>query len=173
MSTTNANAACIDESTQAKFRGNTVLLTGASGGLGSAMALQLARGGVHTLVLSGRQQESLQAVEDQAKAIYPDLIVHTILCDLNDPASVQQLAQTALEKCNGRVDVLINNGGVSSRSRFLDTALEVDEKLLQINFLAGAALAKAVVPGMVQRNHGIVLWISSVQGLGECFVMRN
>jgi dehydrogenase/reductase SDR family protein 7B len=61
--------------------------------------------------------------------------------------------------------VLINNGGVSSRSSFLDTKPEVDAMVMQINFLSGASLAKAVVPGMVDRKSGAILWISSVQGL--------
>lgn len=76
---------------------------------------------------------------------------------------------------NGIINVLINNGGVSSRSAFVDTDLAVDARIMQINFLAGAALAKAVVPTMmisssnssneknVQKNR--IIWISSVQGL--------
>ena len=130
---------CVNEPTQTKFRGHTVLLTGASGGLGKALALQLARCGAHTLVLSGRNEESLRAVAAEAKGIYSDIITHVITCDLNDPDSVSALSKEALEKCNGRIDVLVNNGGVSSRSRFLETSLEDDQKLMQINFLAGAA----------------------------------
>jgi dehydrogenase/reductase SDR family member 7B len=101
------------------------------------------------------------------------LTIHILPADLADPESVQQLAQQALDYCRksssnnsssndtsnsnsnnnntihktntGRIDVLINNGGVSSRSRFVDTSIAIDQQILQINFLAGAALAKMLV----------------------------
>lgn len=157
----------INSKTAHAFGGNTVLLTGASGGLGRGLALQLAQAKAHTLVLSGRNEESLQSVANDCKAIFPDMITHIMVCDLSDKKSVQTLVQQALEVCNDRIDVLINNGGVSSRSRFVDTDIEVDEKVMQINFFAGVALAKGVVPGMVQRGYGKIIWISSVQGLCE------
>lgn len=153
-----------NEKTSRTFAGNAVLLTGASGGLGRSFALQLAHSKAHTLVLSGRNQESLQSVENECKAIFPDLVTHIITCDLSDKKSVAELSKKALEVCNQRIDILINNGGVSSRSRFVDTDIEVDEKVMQINFFAGAALAKGVVPGMVERGYGKIIWISSVQG---------
>jgi short-subunit dehydrogenase len=67
--------------------------------------------------------------------------------------------------CNQRIDILINNGGVSSRSKFLDTKLVVDEQVMQVNFFAGAALAKDLVPGMSKQGFGKIIWVSSVQGL--------
>eukprot|EP00547_Thalassionema_nitzschioides_P008959 CAMPEP_0194227824 /NCGR_PEP_ID=MMETSP0156-20130528/43058_1 /TAXON_ID=33649 /ORGANISM="Thalassionema nitzschioides, Strain L26-B" /LENGTH=328 /DNA_ID=CAMNT_0038960319 /DNA_START=131 /DNA_END=1114 /DNA_ORIENTATION=- len=147
------------------FTGNTVLLTGASGGLGRSLALQLAHSRVHALVLSGRNEEALKAVGEECKNISPEIIVHIITCDLSNKASVAELSTKALDLCNQRIDVLINNGGVSSRSRFLDTKTEVDEKVMQINFFAGSVLAKGIVPGMVERGYGKIIWISSVQGL--------
>ena len=68
------------------------------------------------------------------------------------------------------IDILINNGGISSRSSFIETKLEVDELLMQVNFLSGVSLAKQVVPGMIDRGGGKIVWISSVQGKGELFV---
>jgi len=150
------------------FTGNTVLLTGASGGLGRSLALQLAHSRVHALVLSGRNEEALKAVGEECKNISPEIIVHIITCDLSNKASVAELSTKALDLCNQRIDVLINNGGVSSRSRFLDTKTEVDEKVMQINFFAGSVLAKGIVPGMVERGYGKIIWISSVQGLCKC-----
>lgn len=149
--------------TQDKFRGMNILLTGASGGLGRALALQLAHCRVKTLVLSARNEGSLQEVADECNAISPTTTIHTITCDLSIPDSVTQLGQEAVKLCN--VDVLINNGGVSSRSRFVETKPEVDATVMQINFLSGSSLAKAVVPGMIERNSGTIIWISSVQGL--------
>lgn len=158
------DSAC-NKQTVSKFSGCTVLLTGASGGLGRSLSLQLAHCKAHVLVLSGRNEEALNAVERECKQIFPEIVTHVVTCDLSDQQSVVNLANKALELCDGRIDVLINNGGVSSRSRFLDTKLDVDEKVMQVNFFSGAALAKAVVPGMVDRGFGKVIWVSSVQGL--------
>lgn len=151
------------EATQAVFCGKNVLLTGASGGLGQALALQLAHCGVKTLILSARSQDLLQQVADDCHGINSSTTIHTLPCDLSNPDSVTALGQEAVKLSD--VDILINNGGVSSRSRFVDTKPEVDAKVMQINFLSGASLAKAIVPGMIQRGYGSVIWISSVQGL--------
>lgn len=163
--TSNMLAATCHPTTADTFCGNKVLLTGASGGLGRSFALQLAHAKAHTIVLSGRNEASLQSVAEECKTICADIVTHIITCDLSDKASVAALTKAALEACHGRIDVLINNGGVSSRSRFIDTDLSVDERVMQINFFAGAALAKGVVPGMVERGYGKIIWISSVQGL--------
>lgn len=129
------------------------------------------------------------------------LVVDVFPCDLSDSNAVQRLGANALGACSrhvgsshntplygdgdsGTIDVLINNGGLSSRSRFVDTKIEVDELLMKVNFLAGASLAKIVVPEMIVqqqkrrmmkkangeeqiRNIGSIIWISSIQGLGK------
>lgn len=149
-----------------QFSGKTVLLTGASGGLGTALAKQLAACGVSTLILSARKESALQEVAKECKQLAPsDMVVHCLVCDLSNPESVTTLATKALEVSSNQIDILINNGGVSSRSRFVDTTVDVDRLVMQVNYLAGAALAKAVVPGMVERGQGQIVWISSVQGL--------
>ena len=166
-SMTSDNDVLCSKLAQKSFRGKNVLLTGASGGLGHAFALQLAHCGVKTLVLSARSEASLQPVAQEVKDISAGSTqTRIITCDLSDPDSVTKLGQDALNLCD--IDVLINNGGVSSRSRFLDTKPEVDQTVMQINFLAGASLAKALVPGMVNRKSGSIIWISSVQGLCKC-----
>ena len=161
------------EASKRKFKGKSVLLTGASGGLGKSLASQLVCCGVATLILSGRDEKSLREVAKTCQHISVEtagqmdsIKIHIVICDLADPESVQQLGEESLKIC-GHVDVLINNGGVSSRSKFLETKLEVDELLMRINFFSGASLAKAVVPGMVSNGFGTIVWISSVQGLSE------
>lgn len=157
------------QQTRDSLEGKSVLLTGASGGLGAQMAIQIAHYcKPKTLILSGRKEAALQKIAEECKsglATGDDDNVKIVTADLSNKESVLALGESALSICNQAVDVLINCGGVSSRSDFLDTKLEVDEKVMQINFFAGAALAKAVVPGMVKGNGGKIIWISSVQGL--------
>ena len=164
------------------FRSKNICITGASGGLGRCLAHQLAKCSASTLILSARNKDRLDQVARECRAIASlyaapggesDLNVHVVPCHLTDTASVDHLGTTALELCSDRgsgvVDVLINNGGISSRSDFVDTTIEVDEQLMQVNFLSGARLAKMVVPPMIQggqgNSGGCIIWISSVQGL--------
>lgn len=153
-----------NDATKKSFQGKSVLLTGASGGLGKELALQFAECQVNQLVLSGRNQEALQLVAQECQQVCPSIKTHVVTCDLSDRNSVQSLGEQALALCD-TIDVLVNNGGVSSRSDFVDTKLDVDEKVMQINFFAGASLAKAVVPNMLTNGSGKIIWISSVQGL--------
>lgn len=165
--------------TQQTFRDKTVLLTGATGGLGAQLALQLAACGVKTLILSARKVEALEPLVKQCHNLAAEkaIQIHCITCDLSDKESVARLGQEALKVLGGGgdnnnnndqiVDVLIHCGGVSSRSNFIDTALDIDEKVMQINFLSGASLCHALVPSMMAApsGGGKVIWISSVQGL--------
>ena len=150
------------------YSGKTVFLTGATGGLGRALALELAQCQVAHLLLSARKLNALEEVAQECQQLSSSsstLKIDLLVCDLSDPASVAATAEKALTVVS-KVDVLIHNGGVSSRSRFVDTALDVDAQVMQINFLAGAALAKAFVPGMIaSKNNGKIIWISSLQGL--------
>ena len=160
----------VSQQTRDSLQGKSVLLTGASGGLGAQMAIQIAHYcKPKTLILSGRKEAALQKIAEECKsglASGDNDVVRIVTADLSNKESVLALGESALSICDQAVDVLINCGGVSSRSDFLDTKLEVDEKVMQINFFAGAALAKAFVPGMVKSgNGGKIIWISSVQGL--------
>lgn len=162
--------------TKAAFEGKNVILTGASGGLGRAMAAQLIKCNVRTLILSGRNSETLEAVQEMCNKInnltssqQPSKI-HIVKCDLSDADSVDTFATESLRLCQNEVDVLVNNGGISSRSSFVDTTTDVDELLMRVNFLSGAALTKRIVPSIVSNNghyggDGKIIWISSIQGL--------
>lgn len=156
-------------STNESFHSKSILITGASGGLGRSLALQFSTCIPRVLILSARNEEALKQVVEECKVISPTSVIHMLLCDLSNMDQVKQLGDEALKLCYqsgfGVVDVLVNNGGISSRSNFLDTTIEVDETVMRVNYLAGACLAKKVVPDMVKQKSGKIIWISSVQGL--------
>jgi len=147
-----------------EYEGKTALLTGATGGLGRSLALQLVENGIKALLLSARSPERLGALASECKKVSSLTSIHCITADLSKPDDVDELARKALE-ISSDISILINNGGVSSRSRFMDTDIDVDSKVMQINFLSGARLAKAVTPSMIKNGYGRIIWISSVQGL--------
>lgn len=157
------------DSTKESLRGKNVILTGASSGLGKALAFQIAKCGVETLVLSGRNVEQLEKVKSACEQIILDdekkVDVQIIPCDLSDETSVDKFGDEAMSICGEKADVLILCGGISSRSSFLETGKDVDKLLMQVNFLSGSAITKRVVPSMVESQKGNIIWISSVQGL--------
>jgi dehydrogenase/reductase SDR family protein 7B len=121
------------------------------------------------LILSGRDERALVEVRGacERNIVGEGGRVEIVPCDLSDAANVERLADESLRLANGVIDVLINNGGISSRSSFLDTTLDVDMRLMRVNFFSGVALAKGLVPAMVGKGGGRVVWISSVQGKRE------
>ena len=83
--------------------------------------------------------------------------------DLADADALLDKAQSLLAKVGG-IDILINNGGISQRSMFLETDFSVYRRIMEVNYFGTVALTKAVLPGMVQRKSGCVVSISSVAG---------
>ena len=141
------------------FEGKVVWITGASSGIGEALAYTLAVRGAR-LILSARRAEQLKGV--QAACAYPDR--HLVLpLDLADTASLEAAARQALDAV-GSIDVLINNGGVSQRALAVDTQLAIDRRIMDINSFGAVALTKAVLPSMLTRRAGHLVVISSVVG---------
>ena len=142
-----------------QLAGKVVWITGASSGIGEALAIAASKRGAK-VVLSARRQNELERVRglcaDPARAaVYPlDLL------KLGDPAAALREAETFF----GPVDILVNNAGVSQRSRVLDTSMDVYRQLFELDFFATVALTQAVLPGMIRRRGGHVVVISSVVG---------
>lgn len=147
------------ESSLTQLAGKVVWITGASAGIGEAMALAASKRGAK-LVLSARRANELERVRKLC-ADPAQVAVHPLdLLKLGDPAAAAREA----EKHFGPVDVLVNNAGISQRSRVLDTSLEVYRQIFELDFFATVALTKALLPGMVQRKRGHVVVVSSVVG---------
>jgi uncharacterized protein len=128
-----------------------VLLTGASGGIGQAIARALAtRSG--DLVLSGRRREVLEPLATELGA-------RVITCDLSLREEVEHLVEGA-----GQVDVLIANAGVAASGELVELAQDEIDRMLEVNLRAPVALARALAPAMISRGRGQMVFISSLSG---------
>ena len=155
-----------------RFESCTVLLTGATGGLGRSIAFQFASNcNLNQLILIGRNQKKLDVMAGECNWLINNknysTIISTIPCDLSDIDAVKDLDQEINNISISSLDVFIHAAGVSSRSRFVDTNICVDQLLMNVNFLSGAMLSKIVVPGMIKKKFGIIAWISGIQGFGK------
>jgi dehydrogenase/reductase SDR family protein 7B len=138
-----------------RFRDQVVWVTGASSGIGEALAVAFSREGAQ-LVLSARRAEELERV--RASCERPER--HTVLpLDLMDDEAIARAAERA-----GRVDVLVHSGGVSQRSLAMQTDLAVERSIMDLNFFGTVALTKAILPSMIARKSGHIVPVSSVVG---------
>ena len=137
-----------------------VWITGASSGIGEALTLAVAKKGAK-VIISARRKEELERVKSLCP--YPEK-VEILTVDLADGPSLPDKAKKA-ENLFGKVDILINNGGISQRDKALNTELEVDRRLMEINYFGTIALSKAVTPGMIERKGGHHVVITSAVGI--------
>ncbi|MFN4080287.1 MAG: SDR family oxidoreductase [Saprospiraceae bacterium] len=143
------------------FKNKKIWITGASSGIGEALAHALAAEGA-LLVLSARNERALNSVAAECMS-RGAAAAHVQPLDLSDTSAIGPIVQR-IQRELGHIDILINNGGVSQRSRALDTAMEVDERLMRVNYLGTIALTKAVLPGMLKHQLGHIVTITSLTG---------
>jgi short-subunit dehydrogenase len=140
-----------------ELAGGRALLTGATGGLGRAIAQDLAAQGA-TVVVSGRRQEELA----ELAAGLPGS-GHTVLpADLGDPGAAAALAAEAIAA--GPVDVLVANAGLPGTGWLPDVSEEQIERTLRVNLEAPMILARALAPAMVERGNGALVFVASLSG---------
>ncbi|MFW5876472.1 MAG: SDR family oxidoreductase [Myxococcota bacterium] len=142
------------------FEDEVVWLVGASAGIGEALAHELAGQGAR-LILSARRAERLEKLRDDLRGRARD--VQVLPFDQGDLDAAPDVARQARERA-GPVDVLVLNAAIGQNGLALDTELELVERLMRVNFLGPVALAKAVVPAMVERGSGHVVVTSSTLG---------
>ena len=143
-----------------RFKDQVVWITGASSGIGEGLAQVFHREGAE-LVLSARRQAELERVKAQCK-VGPGAI-HVVPFDVVDEAS-REAAVRRVHDTAGRVDVLVNNAGISQRSLGKDTGMEVDRRIMEVDYFAPIALTKLVLPRMIERKSGQLVVTSSVAG---------
>lgn len=141
----------------------TVWITGASSGIGEALALRYAKHGAR-LVLSARRKSELERVASRCReAGLAEDHVLVLPLDVTDWASLPGAVQAVLEAF-GTIDLLVNNAGVSQRSLCKDTDMAVYQKLMDVDVMGQIALTKAVLPHMLERGAGHLAVTSSVAG---------
>ena len=138
--------------------GMTALVTGASGGLGSSIAKALAAQGAR-LALSGSNAEKLAAF---AKELGGDHV--TLVCNLSDPAEVDQLVPRAVEAL-GKLDILINNAGITRDNLTMRMKDEEFSEVLKVNLEAAFRLMRAACKPMMKARFGRIISVTSVVGV--------
>jgi 3-oxoacyl-[acyl-carrier protein] reductase len=138
--------------------GKTALVTGATGGIGAAIATALHGQGA-TVALSGTRREKLDDLAGQLGER-----VHVIPSNLSDKAAVDGLVPAA-EAALGSLDILVNNAGITRDNLFLRMKDEEWDEVLAVNLTAGFRLARAALRGMMKRRFGRIIGITSVVGV--------
>ena len=136
-----------------------VWITGASSGIGAELAKIYSHRGIK-LILSSRNVSALERVKSEC--YYPENI-KILPIDLNDFYAAPALVKKAYN-IFGRIDILINNAGVSQRSLIVDTQFDVLKKLIEINYLGTVALSRALLPFFLKQGFGHYVVVSSVMG---------
>jgi len=142
------------------IEGSVALVTGASSGIGAVVATDLARRGARVVVTARRQSE-LEQTAEQCRRHSPESF--GVVADLAEPADCRRVVAEATEAL-GRVDIIVNNAGLSIRRHALDTTPEDVERLMRVNFFGAVHTTMAALPGMVQRRRGCVVNVTSVAG---------
>ena len=141
------------------FKNKVIWITGASSGIGKATAIAFSKYNCK-LILSSRREEALEDVKRLCQ--HPNNIF-ILPFDLGDYNHMKPVVDKVISKI-GKVDILINNGGISQRSLIIDTDISVDKKLMDIDYLGTVALSKALLPYFIEAKNGHFVTITSLMG---------
>ena len=142
------------------LHGKIVWITGASSGIGKAIANECAAQGAH-VVLTARRYEELENVRQSLSN--PDQHL-SIAADITDESQVENAYRELIEK-KGRIDWLINNAGLSQRALIQDTSMQTERAIMELDYFSQVFLTKMVLPTFIQQKSGRIVFVSSVAGL--------
>lgn len=142
------------------FENKVVWITGASSGIGEALAYTFAKQGAK-LILSARREDELRRVATACNLPTDKYLI--LPFDVSKYEEAEAKTKEVLDRF-GQVDILINNAGLSHWSKIKDMSMDVLKKIIDTNFLGGAALTKAVLPSMLEKKKGQIVVISSILG---------
>lgn len=141
------------------FTNKVVWITGASSGIGKALAIQLSKLDAK-LILSARNEEKLVAVKQECEN---SEMIKILPLDLEDYSNFNDTVSEAINWF-GRIDILVNNGGISQRSLTSETSIEVDKRIMNINYLGTISLTKALLPHFIENKSGQFVVTTSIVG---------
>lgn len=144
------------------FSKKVVWITGASSGIGEALALEFAREGAR-VILSARGQAGLDAVKAKCDAVTNSESNLVLPMDITDQPSLESKVAQAKDWA-GEIDLLINNAGITQRSSCLNTDMKTYRTIFEVDVFGQIALTKALLPIMVEQGHGHFAVTSSVSG---------
>jgi short-subunit dehydrogenase len=143
-----------------ELRGAAVVVTGASSGIGEAIALRFARAGSR-VVLAARRRDRLEALAERIRARGGDAL--PVACDVEEADDIAALHARTLAAF-GRCDVLVNSAGIPGGGRFTDVTAEQVERVVRVDLLAVMLVTKAFLPTMIERGAGHVVNVASLAG---------
>jgi short-subunit dehydrogenase len=145
----------------AKVSQKVIWITGASSGIGEAVAYEMARKGAK-LILSARRKEELDRVKGNCDAAaQPNIRVLPL--DLTEFSTLKLCTEAAIQLF-GHIDILFNNGGISQRSLIKETSLAVDKRIMDVNYFGAVALTKYLLPHFINCKAGHFVNVSSLTG---------
>lgn len=142
------------------LNGKVVWITGASSGIGKAIAQQCAAQGAQ-VVLTARRHEELENVRQSL--INPDQHI-SITADITDESQVRHAYEQVVQQ-KGRIDWLINNAGLSQRALIAETTMQTERAIMEVDYFSQVFLTKTILPNFLAQKTGRIVFISSVAGL--------
>jgi dehydrogenase/reductase SDR family protein 7B len=143
-----------------ELKNKIIWITGASSGIGEALAYACVKDGAK-IIISARRENELKRVADSCK-INPENILILPL-DLENTKNIEEKVNLVIQKF-GRIDLLINNSGMGHRTKAVNTSTEIDRKVMEVNFFGTINLTKAVAKKMQENKSGKIVVIASIMG---------
>ena len=138
-----------------KLKGKTAFISGSTAGIGFGVAKSLIEEGAH-VIINGRSDRSVEGAIKKLQDLFPEAEIKGEVCDFSKEKEVNALANRLKH-----IDILINNVGIYSSQSFYDTSDKDWKQQIEVNIMSGVRLSKAVLPEMIEREWGRILFISS------------
>ncbi|MBA4189617.1 MAG: short chain dehydrogenase [Planctomycetaceae bacterium] len=145
---------------QRELSGKRAILTGASGGIGRAIAEALVKAGVR-LAIASRNADALNQLAESLRAIGGDVLV--VPTDITKPDDRKRLVDATVEKFGG-LDLLVNNAGIGSHGHFATSTPEIMRQVMEVNFFGPVELTRLAIPHLMKGNHPVVVNLTSMCG---------
>ncbi|MDA0748574.1 MAG: 3-oxoacyl-ACP reductase FabG [bacterium] len=145
------------------FTGKTALVTGASSGIGRAVALALAKDGASVMANYNRNRNAAESLRDEIRAAGGT--AHTIQADVSNAGAVQHMLDRTLETFNGQLDILVNNAGEwMDKAPIAECPEELWDRMMNVNLKSVFLCCRAAIPTMQKQKNGSIINITSVAG---------